>query len=118
MVMDGDVVDITLGDPVNWDTVFRWNQVFTVGDLALFSVSTSWEESVPTMKCSSGSFELEASCTTTQLGGGHLLVLHDGVRIQGQDDGVWSRYAQSCHRPADRRLVWCSRSTSGPRSRT
>ena len=30
----------------------------------------------------------------TELGGGYLLVLHDGVRIQGQDDGVWSRYAQ------------------------
>ncbi|RYC07327.1 hypothetical protein [Nocardioides zhouii] len=116
MVMDGDVVDITLGDPVNWDTVFRWNQVFDVGDLALFSVSTSWNEPTPGIAwCSRGTFELESDCTMTQLDGGRLLVLHDGVRIQGQEDGVWSRYAQVVSPQSDGGLmqqvdVWATES--------
>jgi hypothetical protein len=106
MVMDGDVVDIALGDPVNWDAVFRWSQVFDVGDLALFSVSTSWDEPAPGLAyCSRGSFELESNCTVNELGGGYLLVLHDGVRIQGQDDGVWSRYAQLVSPQSDGGLV-------------
>ena len=106
VAVDGGMVDTALGDPVTWDHVFRWNQVFDVGDLALFSVSTSWNEPTPGLDwCSSGSFELESGCTTTRLDGGHLLVLHDGVRVQGQDDGVWSRYAQLVSPPSDAGLV-------------
>ena len=32
-------------------------------------------------------------------------MLHDGVRIQGQDDGVWSRYAQLVSPQSDDGLV-------------
>ena len=100
------MVDTALGDPVAWDHVFRWNQEFALGDLALFWVGTSWNEPSPGIDwCSSGSFELESGCTTTQLDGGRLLVLHDGVRSQGQGDGVWSRYVQLVSPPSDAGLV-------------
>ena len=95
MVLKDGMVDTTLGDPVSWDTVFRWTQVFDVGDLQLFYVSTSWNEPTPGINfCSAGAFERESDCTVTELGDGYRLVQHDGVRSQGEADGNWLRYVQ------------------------
>jgi len=105
-VVDVDMVDITLGNPVAWDHVFRWNQEFALGDLGLFWVGTSWNEPSPGVDwCSQGAFEIQSGCTVTEVDGGRVLVLHDGVRSQGQADGVWSRYVQLVSPPSDAGLV-------------
>ena len=95
VVLDNGVVDVALGDPPDWDSVFLWNQDYAVGDLQYFTTSTSWEAAVPgSQACDEASYVVEKDCQVSELASGYTLVLREGVRLSGEADGEWSRRAE------------------------
>ena len=104
--LDNGTIDIALGDPVDWGSVFRWNQEFALDDLQFFTVSASWDSAMSGMQlCSVGMFARESDCTVDQLDGGYSLVRHDGVQLRGEPDGDWTRFVQLVSPPSERGLV-------------
>ena len=70
--LDNGTIDIALGDPPDWGSVFRWNQEFALDDLQFFTVSASWDTALSGMQlCSVGMFARESDCTVDELDGGY-----------------------------------------------
>lgn len=79
-------------DPVDWDSLFQWSQTYTLPDLLPLALHTQWEprSDLRTASCVPGAFLVEKDCSTAT-SDGRTVVVHDGVRLDGQEPDSWSR---------------------------
>ncbi len=79
----------TLSSPPDWANVFVWNQDYTIEGLQVLDVRTSWD-TVPAevSGCDRGLVARDCSMTESN---GYTVVVHDGVRVEGEAVGDWSR---------------------------
>lgn len=91
---DGVGLRPVVSSPPNWANVFTWRQDYELDGLQFFDTRSSWESDAGNLAwCSAGSFEVEKDCTVT-VADGYTVVAHDGVRLQGEPEGDWTRAVQ------------------------
>ena len=89
-----DGYEWTVGNPVGWDTLFAWAQLFTLpdgGHLNVVASRTSSESDLGgagPMECSQAHYPSRRSCEATDVGAQRVMV-NDG--IQYDDPTRWSR---------------------------
>lgn len=92
--IENGVRDPGLESPPDWANIFNWGQHYRVEGLQYFDVRSVWDDAGrPMLWCAEQSFAIEKSCRVVEEDG-YTIVVHDGVRLDGEPAGDWSRQVE------------------------